>query len=106
MLSGCLRKAIFNNWETTRERVEGEGKMVREEGRKKERWAIIASFPNLGDKSRWFSLSLPVSKCVRQLPEHPNAMATASGSQCEVVLKRRREERRGFPLSFPSRHVV
>lgn len=44
--------------------------------------------------------SLPVRKCARQLPEHPNAMATASGGQCESALKG--GEKRGEASPSPS----
>lgn len=102
MLSGCLRKAIFNNWETTRERVEGEGKMVREEGRKKERWAIIASFPNLGDKSRWFSLSLCL--WVSVYANYQNTPTPWQQHQAASVrLFWKGGEKRGEASPFPSR---
>ncbi len=53
------------------------------------------------------TIAAPVSKCACQLPEHPNAMATASGDSVRLFSEeRRREERRGFPRSFPGRHVV
>lgn len=97
-----------------RGRQSGKGRQ-QERGREKgERWAIIASLSNLGDISPRF-LSPPVSVCVRQLPEQPNAMATAlrrpvrgcfEKRRRETERRRRRDERRGFPFSFPGRHVV
>lgn len=55
---------------------------------KKERWEIIASFPNYDDSIQ----------CVCQLPEHSNAMATASDSWERLFFKGREREESPPPI--------
>lgn len=79
------------------------GKTVRE----RKRWEIIASFPNLGDNCPRFFFSLCL--CVRQLPEHRNAMANSIRRPvwgCFEKEERRREREERLPLFLPRQTCV
>lgn len=96
---------------TERQQESGEDGQRRGVGReKKERWEIIASFPNLGDNSLQFSLTACYWVCapITRTPQrHGNSIRRPVWG-CFFFFERRRggEKRRGFPLSLPGRHVV